>query len=466
MNENRRVSIEALFYPKTVAVIGATAERKFGQIAFENLLKNRGGIEVIPVNPKADTILGVKCYPSVKAIPGKVDLAVVIVPAKIALQVVRECVEKEVKAVILISGGFSEAGPEGKQLEEQVIKAIKDSKTRILGPNTLGVLMPRNAINTTFFPEDRFIKPRDGKIAFISQSGASAVAFMETATFYEVGFSAFVGLGNEADLTETDFIEYFAEDPGTSAICLYLEKISNGRRFLQVCRRVSREKPLVVLKAGRTERGARAALSHTGSLAGFDKVANGAFKQCGIVRAIDETELLDYAVALAFQRPLPGDRIAVLTFGGGAGVIATDLIEASQYLRMADLPENVKKKLRDVVAPFASVNNPVDTTGNITNERVEKVLKILQEAEEVDGILTIMGLQSVYISMELVNLLVKWARHGSKPVVVVGLGVGLTLEAVRKLMTLGVPAYPTVRRGVNALEALAQRGKYLERLKA
>jgi acetyl coenzyme A synthetase (ADP forming)-like protein len=464
MDEDKRESIEALFHPKTVAVIGATSERKFGRITFENLLKNRGGIRVIPVNPKAKEILGVKCYPSVKDIPEEVDLAVVIVPAKVVLQVVRECVEKKVKTVILISGGFSEVGPEGRKLEEQVVEAVRGSKTRILGPNTLGVFIPRNAVNTTFFPEERFVKPKDGSIAFISQSGASAIAFMEAATFYEVGFSAFVGLGNEADLTETDFIEYFAEDPNTGVICLYLEKISDGHRFLKVCREASLKKPIVVLKAGRTGRGARAALSHTGSLAGFDKVANGAFKQCGIVRAMDETELLDYAVALDFQKPPHGSRIAILTFGGGAGVIATDLIEASQHLEMAELPEEVKEELRGIVVPFASVNNPVDTTGNVTDEQVDRVLEVLYGTDEVDGILVIIGLQIIYMSVELADLLAKWAKRGGKPMVVIGLGMGLTLQVVRRLMNLGVPAYPTVRRGVNALEALAQRGKYLKRL--
>jgi len=461
-------SLDAFFNPQSVAVIGVSRNpNKVGSIIFRYLTES--GLKLYPINPNLDEFMGHKAYPSVKDVPDKIDLAVIAVPSKVVPEVLRDCVEKGIRGVIIISAGFGETGEEGRRLEEQLKEIIRGSKTRVIGPNCLGIYVPRKKIDALFTLRERSPRPPAGDFVYISQSGAAGVAFMDYAAHYGVGVSAFVSIGNKMDVSEAELLEYFAEHEETKAIALYLESIKDGRKFLEVAKEVSKKKPIVVLKGGRTSRGATAAALHTGSLAGSDAVIDGAFKQAGIIRAYDEEEIIDFARVLAYQKPMLGPRVVVVTSGGGYGVIATDYIE-SPYgdkgvgLKMADLTEETKEKLREVLVPYASVNNPVDLTADVTDEQYDKALELVNKDPNVDGILCLALFQTPFVTEKLVDIVEKWSKHGEKPMVVVSIGGTYTQKMIKEMEKRRIAIYPSIWRGVKALRALYERGLYLKRM--
>jgi acyl-CoA synthetase (NDP forming) len=463
-------NLDAFFSPRTVAVVGASRDpAKIGHLVLKYLLESDA--RIYPVNPSADEILGHPCYPDLASIPGEVDLAVLAVPAATTVQMVRQCVDKGVGAIIAQASGFGETGEEGRRLEGEIrailAAAPPGRRPRLLGPNTLGVYVPRRRLDTTFTLRERSPRPGPGDIAFISQSGAAAVCIMEGAATLGVGLSAFVGIGNKLDVDENELLDYFAQDPCTRAIALYLEGFRDGREFLERCRRITPHKPVVVLKTGRSATGARAAALHTGSLAGSDRVVEGALRQVGAFRAYDEEELVDLARALGHGRPLAGKRVAVLTTAGGLGVIATDLLESRDRgvgLELAPISLDGKARLRSVLVPFASVHNPIDLTANGSNEHYAASLEVLEAEPEVDAILCIMQFQSPFVDEGLAQLIIDWFQRGPKPMVVVTIGGELSQQGLRRVVQAGVPAYPSLWRAVRALAALYQRGQYLRRL--
>lgn len=446
-------NMEKLFNARRVAIIGASLDRrKAGGAILENL--GRYDLELFPVNPRYDKFQGNRWYKNLDDVEEDLDLAIICLPARGVSKALRECVKKEVKYSIIIAGGFGEVGE--RELEDELKAIIDGSKTRLLGPNTLGVYNP-GVIDTMFLSRKRCKRPGKGEIALISQSGATASILMDSCSLHDIGFSSFVGIGNRADIDENELVQHFATDPTTGAMALYIESFADARELLEIADRV--DKPIVVLKAGRSEEGSKAVLSHTGSLAkSRDGVIEGIFKQHGITRALDEVELIDYAKALAYSEPICGTEIAILTSAGGPGVIATDyLLEHS--LALAKLSEETRGRLKEIALPFASVENPIDLTASLTADDWKKALGILSDAREVDAILALTFFQPLGADEYMIEAL----KHAKKPIVSVSIGGKYTFDLLKRYEEIRIPAYPTIKEGVKVLRVLVDRGEYLRK---
>ncbi len=463
-----RRGLDALLSPGSVAVVGASANAtKIGNVVLRSLSK--GSYRIFPVNPKEKEILGFKCYESVSSIPEAVDLAIIVLPAETAVKAAAECVTKGVGAVIVTSSGFSENGPAGRALQDRLASLFEGSGTRLLGPNTMGVLVPAHGLDTLLIPAEKSPRPPAGSVAMVSQSGAVAIAFLEKAAAFGMGVSSCVCVGNKADIEECELLERLAQDPATDCICMYLESFSDGRRFMESARRVSALKPVVVLKSGRSGAGARAASSHTGALAASsDILVDGALKQAGVIRAYDEEELVDLARVLAYIGHAEGDRVCVVASAGGFGVIAADYVESSDHgfgLRMAELSEKTRGDLAKVMPAFSSIRNPVDLTAEVTDEMYDAVLRALQADPGVDCIMMSLELQPPNVTKGLVDVAARRRASGSTPIVVSAFGGGGNQAVLGGLERSKVPSYPTIRRAVRAVAALVDRGAYLKRQK-
>ena len=451
--------IRSLLTPRAVAVVGASPNPdKIGHIIFRHLLKGRA--RVYPVHPHATRILDRPVWRSLEALPEPVEMAVLATPAPTVPELVRQCVRQGVEVVIPIAGGFGETGEEGRRLEQAIREAIRGSRTRVLGPNTLGVLNPAYGLDTLFLPDDRLPRPGPGGVALLSQSGAVGATLLSTAASMGVGVSAFVGMGNRLDIGEAELLRALGrpEEP-TAVIGLYLESFADGPAFLEAARELAGRKPVVLLKAGRTATGARAAALHTGSMAGPDQVVDGVLRQYGILRVFDDLELVDTCLALALApAPPPGARrVAVLTCAGGQGVMLTDYIESTNRgvgLAMAELSEGTRLRLREILPPFASVANPVDLTGQASTAMYEQALQVVLEDPGVDAVLASLVLQLPYMDPAVLPAVARQARRYGKPVVAALVGVKDTQEPFRTLNGLGVPAYPSLWRAVRSLAAV------------
>ncbi len=466
-----RERLEAFFNPRSIAIIGASrSPRKVGYQILYNLLKCGYRGRIYPINPAADKILGLKVYPSILDVPDEVDLAVVAIPAPKVPQAVDEAGRKGVKAVIVISGGFKEIGGEGAKLEEKLVETVRKYGMRLIGPNCIGIYVPKTGVSTMFITPDRMGLPGHGPIAFLSQSGAFGIAVLDWAAMRGMGISKFVSLGNKADVDEVELLYYLKDDPETHVITLYIEGIEagRGREFMKALREVTPRKPVVVLKAGRTEAGARAVSSHTGSLAGSDIVYDAAFKQSGAIRAYGMEELFDYAMALALQPPAAGPRVAILTAGGGSGVMATDAA-IDLGLQVPRLSDRVVEKLRKVLLPFASPYNPVDVTGGASDEHMLEALEILMKSGEVDAIIWIPYFMLPGFTEEFpvnfVNLVREINRELDRPIPVVGAATGgeYTWKLAYVAEEKGIPMYLSVERAAKAVWALYQYGRWLKK---
>ena len=463
-----RSQLDALLNPRSVALVGASANpAKIGHIALKNLSK--GKFKLYPVNPKEKRLLGLRCYPSVADIPGEVDLAVLSLPAEASVGPVKDSVAKGVGFVIVTASGFRESGPEGAKLEAGLIAALEGSQTRLLGPNTMGVLVPSSGLDTLFIPREKSKRPKAGTIAMLSQSGAVSVSFLEKAEASGIGISACVGLGNKANIDENEMLRHFASDPKTKCIALYLESFADGREFVEVARNITRQKPIVVLKAGRTKAGRSAASSHTGAISSVsDALIDGALAQVGVVRAYDEEELIDIAKALAYVDHIKGNRICIVASAGGFGVIASDFVESEEHgagLRMASLSERTTESLHEIVPAYSSLKNPIDLTASVTDDMYDAVLRVLQTDQGVDGIMMSLELQPPNITKKLIEIGIERSRRGGTPIVISAFGGDRTQTMQAEFETSRVPAYPTIWRAVRALGALAKRGNYLRRPK-
>lgn len=375
--------MRSFFYPDSIALVGASAKKgSVGNVILKNLKKFGG--KIYAINPNHTEIEGVECFPSVESLPEVVDLAIIATPARTVSEIVDECGRRGIKNVIVISAGFRETGSEGAVLEEKVAEIARKHGIRLLGPNCLGVINPEINLNATFSE----IMPRKGKIAFLSQSGAFILAVILWAQKSKFGFSKIVSMGNKAVLSEADFLRFFATDEKTEAIMLYVEGIRNGKEFMEVARKVAKEKPIIVMKAGKTESGARAASSHTGSLAGSYEIYKTAFEQCGIVVAETVEELFDFSFALSrFRR---AGRVAIVTNSGGPGVMASDAVEING-LELANFKRETIEELRKILPPSANFYNPVDILGDADTERFVKALDAVEVDENVGSIVAILA---------------------------------------------------------------------------
>ncbi len=461
---------EALFNPRSVAIVGASRDpTKVGyQILYNLKARYRG--RIYPINPHAEEILGLKCYRSVLEVPDEIDLAVISVPAPIVPQVAEECGRKGIPVAIVISGGFKEIGPEGAEREKKLIEIARKYGMRIVGPNCVGIYVPKVGLNTTFLNPARMGFPPHGHIAFISQSGAFGIAVLDWAAMRGIGISKFVSVGNKADIDEADLLQYLVEDEDTRVITMYIEGVEEGRGrpFVEALKKTTPRKPVIALKSGRSEAGARAIASHTGSLAGTDAVYGAVFRQTGVIRAYGMEDLFDMATALAMQPPAPGPRVAILTVGGGSGVMATDAC-SDLGLEVPRLSDATVEKLRKVLLPIASPYNPVDLTGSARDEHMLDALEILLRSGEVDAVIWIPYFMVPGISEQIVEKFVARLREVSreldKPIPVVGAATGgeYTWKLAKKAEEMGIPMYLSVERAARAVWALYTYGKWLKR---
>ena len=448
-----------LFKPKSLAVIGASRNpTKVGHTILKNIINSGYKGKIYPINPKANEILGLKCYKSVLDVPDKVDLAIISIPAPLVLDAVEECGKKGVKYLVVISAGFKEIGGEGVDREKELIKISKKYGMRVLGPNCLGFIDTFTPLNATFAA----VTPKKGRIAFISQSGALITAILDWSIKRGIGFSKIVSLGNKADLDEVDFVEAIGQDPNTKVILLYIESIEEGRRFIEVAQKVSRVKPIVVLKGGVTEAGAKAAMSHTGSMAGTFTSYEVAFKKSGILLANTISELFDYALALSNQ-PIPTGRgIAIITNAGGPGIVTADL-SMLRGLRLANFNVDTINKLRSKLPPAAAVYNPVDVLGDARADRYEFAIDAVLADENVDGVIVILTPQAMTEPNETAKAIIKLSKkYPNKAIVAAFIGGDLVQEATKMLIEHGIPCFDLPERAVLAMSSLFKYREYLE----
>jgi acetate---CoA ligase (ADP-forming) len=451
-------SLEAFFNPRGVAIVGASSDAsKLGYAVARNLIQSGYPGIVHLVNPKGGVVFEHSLYASVANIPEPVDLAIVIVPASAAAQSLRELGLRGIRAAILTSGGFREAGPQGARLEAEVMQVCKEFGIRLIGPNCVGLLDTHLPLDTTFLPQPA---PPKGDLAFLSHSGAFCAAVIDWSHAQGFGFSRLVSLGNQADLTETDLLPIIARDTHTKTICLYLETIPDGRKFLEVVSRISPKKPVVALKVGRTASGQKAAASHTGALAGCDSAVNAAFEKTGVLRAADAEQMFDWARALSACPPPAGKRMAILTNAGGPGVIAADALEA-EGLSLAALSEDTERRLAQILPAAASVQNPIDMLASASPRQYADCLAALLADPVVDGVLVVIPPPPSYPAEVVADVMIPLIQDSSKPAVVVLMGAHLITTAHQHFARAGIPTYPFPERAASALGALSRRAEFL-----
>ena len=473
--------MDAFFNPHSVAVVGATKKvDKAGHVIFKNFATNKQhGVfkgELYPVNPNEDSILGFKCFKSLSEIPGKIELIVVIVPAKFVPSIMEEAAAKKVKTAIIISSGFKEVG--NKELEDQVVAAAAKGGIRVLGPNCLGVYYSKTGIDTLFLPETKVLttgeevvatpRPMPGNIAMITQSGAFGVAALDYLTGRQMGVSKFVSFGNKCDVTESDILHYLLHDKETKVILVYLEDITGGREFLKIAKKVTVKKPVVIIKSGRSAAGARAAASHTGAIAGSDKIYAAAFEQGGVIRARDMEEFFDIGKALAMQPPAMGKNIGILTDAGGPGVMTVDECEALgltvERFSEATLKKFQELKDQNIILKIAATSNPVDLTGSVIDDMFVMAADLMFPDPTINGIILLglhhmPGLREVYI-----DGIAKVAENYNKPIVMCDIGeTEMALYTRARFDKLGVPSFESPEDAARAMKALVTYGSYLKK---
>lgn len=479
--ENLTISkLEGFFNPKSVAVIGASKKiGKAGNVIFSNFAQNkRRGIfkgEIYPVNPNEDSVLGFKCYPSIKQIPGYLESIVIVVPATFVKDVMNDAVEKEVDVAIIITAGFSEIG--NHECEEKILEIARKGGIRILGPNCIGVFDSYTGVDTLFLPETKILKtgdvmvatprPMPGQMAMMSQSGAFGAAALDYLTGQQIGISKFVSFGNKCDVDESEILQLLYDDKKTNVILLYAESINEGRKFMEITKQVTKEKPIIALKSGQTKAGARAASSHTGALSGSDQIYDIAFLQTGVIRAQNMREFFNMGKALVFQPPASGRNIAILTDAGGPGVMAADECE-TRGLKIEKLSNDTIMKFEDlkrknIIPEFSTNLNPVDLTGSATSKMFEYSLRLLLNEPTINGIIVIGIHHLPAIEEDFVDLIGNIMLEYRKPIV--GCDIGETEMAIyirSRFEKLGIPAYPSPEEASQAMVALVNYGLYLK----
>lgn len=452
---------EKFFSPGTVAIVGAShKEGKVGHSLIKNLIDHGFKGEIYAVNPKTTEILGKKCYPDISSLPENIDLAVIAIPAKVVPSTIEECGRKGISAAIIISAGFKEVGEEGRELEKQLFNSAMSSGVRILGPNCLGMINTQSNLDVTFAAQ----YPDRGDISVISQSGALCTAILDWAVRNHIGFSKLISIGNKVDLDEENLIEALSKDDSTKVIVGYLEDISHGPHFMRTAERVTKRKPIILIKAGTTEAGTKAASSHTGSIAGAHMAYQCAFRRSGILQASSLEGLFDYAQVFSYQPLIKGRRIAVITNAGGPGIMAADAVE-NMGLEFAKTSEATQKKLRSFLPAAANVANPIDILGDAPAEIYGKTLKIILEEEGVDGVVVLLTPQAMVDTEEAARQIVKVSENYDKPITTSFIGAAHVSKGITILQKNRIPHYPIPERAVEALYILSEYDKWLNRPK-
>jgi acetyl coenzyme A synthetase (ADP forming)-like protein len=446
------------FSPESIAIIGASS--KPGKIGHE-LVKNVSQYEfkgrIYPVNPKAGSILGLKCYPSITDVPETIDLAIYAAPSNILPNLVEEAGKKGVKNAIIVSGGFKEMGKTTAPYEEELVSVAYKYGMRLIGPNCIGVFDSESKLDTFFYPHERMKRPKAGGISFITQSGTFGLTFLEWATNSKLGIRRLVSLGNRCDVNEIDVIKYLGNDPLTKVIAVHLESVSDGRELIKAVKEVSNKKPIAVLKAVRTEEGSKAAKSHTGAITGSFQVCVSIFKQLGLIVAESFEELFDICKAIERQRSAKGKNVTIITNGAGPSVAAVDLCH-ELGLSLGNYSKETLNKLRSSLPPYAVIGRYVDLTGSATSEDYEKTFKIILEDSNIDAILNFVVFLNPPISPNVVDVILNMQKYG-KPIVCWATGGDYAKKLIAKLEEGGIPTYPTSERTVKAAQALIKAGQ-------
>ncbi len=455
-------SIESFFSPRSIAVIGAS--RQPGTVGYQivdNLLRHGFEGSIFPVNPKAKSVHSVPAWRSVRDVPGEIDLAIIVVPKELVLEVVDDCATRGVSALVVISAGFREIGEAGARREAELMERVHRHGMRLVGPNCMGILNTDPAIrmNATFAPT----MPPPGPVSFLSQSGAMGVTILDYAAEYGIGIRNFVSVGNKPDVSGNDLLEYWEADPETRVVLMYLETFGNPRHFTRIARRVARKKPIVVVKSGRSSAGARAASSHTGALAGKDFAVDALLAQCGVLRANTVEELFDLAMAFG-TLPLPeGNRVAIVTNAGGPGIIIADACEA-EGLEVAEFASDTLARLESIFPEEASVRNPVDMIATANAESYRTALNVVLEDPNVDAAIAAfvppLGVRQEDVAAAIVDAA---RRHPRRPVLAVLMGREGLPQGRAELQAAGVPGYIFPESAARSLAALWRYGQWLRR---
>jgi acetate---CoA ligase (ADP-forming) len=479
--EDTTKALCAFFNPSSVAIVGATKKtEKAGQVIFKNFVENKQRQvfkgQVYAVNPNEDSILGLKCYPNLTKIRDDVELIVVVVPANIVPQIMKDAAAKKVKAAAIITAGFGEIG--NHELENQVATIAKEAGIRVLGPNCLGVYDSRTGVDMLFLPETKVLltgdevvatpRPMPGSISIVTQSGAFGAAALDYLTGLHTGVSKFVSFGNKIDVDEAEMLRYMYHDNETNVVLLYVEDIKSGRKFMDAAAEITAKKPVVALKSGRTEAGARAAASHTGAIAGQDQIYDAAFEQTGILRASDMDEFFHAGKALSMQIPAKGKNVGIITDAGGPGIMAADECGSKGLSVKRFCEETIGKfeklKIEGKIPKFATNLNPVDITGSGTAVMFELVTDILFQDPEIHGIIMLGLHHTPALSEDYVDKVAKVASKYEKPIVACDIGeTEMALSVRLRFDRFGVPAYSSPEDAARAMSALARYGVYLQK---
>jgi acetyl coenzyme A synthetase (ADP forming)-like protein len=456
------MSLETFFSPNSVAVVGASAKPgKVGREILTSMLKAGYPGRIFPVNNKADEIEGLKCFPDLASIGEVPDLVIIVVPAKVVPDVMQQCVSVGAKSVIIITAGFKEVGKEGAQLEKKIVQIARQGSVQVIGPNCLGLIVPKNKLNASFGGE----LPVAGATGYLSQSGALMAAILDMANAGGIGFSKLVSIGNKADIDELDIIKAFGQDEDTKVIAGYLESITDGNLFVREAERISQSKPILLIKSGGTEAGAKAASSHTGSLAGGETAYEAVFDRAGIIRCSSIKQQFEYSQAFEFQ-PLPKDaRVAVITNAGGPGIMAADEIER-QGLKFAKLSDQTVNTLADKLPAAANVHNPIDVLGDALADRYEFALNVVLDDDNVDMVLVLLTPQAMTQCTETAQAIINVAaKKSEKPVLACFLGASKVDQARKLLRQNNIPIYEAPASAVMTMKVMTDYVRWRSRPK-
>lgn len=462
--------LNPIFNPRSVALIGASRDpNSVGQGILKNLIKGavfysefaRGfSGNIYPINPKAEEILGLKCYPSIKAVKNEIDLAIIATPAKTVISLIKECIAKKVKGIILISAGFAEMGNQGKKLQDEIAKLAAKAKIPLVGPNCLGIIRTKNNLNASFAPS----MPPQGNVAFVSQSGAIADSIIDWAIANRYGLSTLISYGNKAMLDVYDFLEWLENDAETKAIAVYIEGVGDGKRFMEVASKIIKTKPIIALKAGRTKKGINAIASHTGSLAGSYDIYKAAFKQSGVFIADTIEELFDLAKVLANQPALKENAVAIITNGGGCGVLCADYC-TEIGVNIVELKNSTIKKLDDTkkMHPAYNRSNPLDIIGDALPEQYSAAISTLLNEDYIKGLIVIQTLQTMTNPQEDAKVVIEAKKkYPEKAIICTYMGGRYSQAGIRMLEEHGIPDFNDLKKSAKAMWALIERAKQLK----
>ncbi len=447
------MELEKFFNPKTVAVIGASRNpEKVGNVLLKNLIESgeRLGRKIIPINPNAQEVLGKRAYSKITDAKEKIDLAIIAIPANLVSAAVEQCKEKNVKNIIIVSSGFSETGD--KETETRLKDYLNANGMKAIGVNCLGIFDAHTSMDALFIPKTKMRRPKAGGISFVCQSGAIGLAIIDIAAEKDYKFAKFISYGNATQLDESDYLEYLAKDKDTKVICMYIEGVKDGEKFYKTAKRISKNKPIIVVKGGLTKAGDQATLSHTGTLAGKKETYFGIFNQANLIRADNLEEMFNIASILENPITAKGNRVQIVTNGGGYGIVSTDKVSEARNLQMAELSDSTSKALRKVMPSYVNIRNPLDISGDATSKRYETALKQVSKDKNVDLILLIALYQTPLLSEDVVGIIEKAKKSTKKPKVVVSTGSEFTEKLSEMLIEKKVPVFSFPHLAIEALD--------------